>query len=328
MSASGLSELERAWAVLGRPRIEEFVSFPLTLVFGGEVCRAAVDRSGARHLLIPVDGEHLMVDPRPSVLGTSVRRLGFGGAVATYVDVTCADGELFEEFNEVLSDVLDTIEGSPRPGAEAIEAVGRWRRLFRSALARGLTRPAKLGLFAELTVLGALLAAAPDLPIEAWRGPLGAPHDFEAPARCLEVKGLGSETDSIVVHGLAQLDNHDKRPLELVLVRVVDDPDGRTVGDLAQELPIQAKDRSRFKSLLAAAGWHSDLDRPDGDTFAVGEKFIVPVTDGVPRLVASSLTEGRLPEGVGRLQYQLELTSLLPHVTKASLNEIAVESTR
>ncbi|MEU7950876.1 PD-(D/E)XK motif protein [Micromonospora chalcea] len=320
--------LERAWAVLVPPRVKELASFPLDVLAGAQPCRVATDAAGTRHLLVPADDEAVAADPRPAVLGTAIRKLAFEGPAVTYLDISCAEPDLFSEFDEVVTDVLEAVSGARRPASAAMRTVTRWRRLFRSRLLRGLPRQAKLGLFAELSMLSSLVQANPGFPVEAWRGPLHEPHDFEAAARCIEVKGLSSTSDGIVVHGLEQLNIHDDRPLDLVLLRVVEDLDGRSVSDLVEQLRGAVASRTDLGVRLSAAGWSEQPDRPDLDTFAVEEVLRVVVGAGTPRIVPSSLVGGALPYGVGELSYQVDLAALLPLSAGASLAEIAEEAVR
>lgn len=322
------TELERAWAVLTRPRAKALASFPLEVTSHGEPCRVAVDGAGARHLLVPVGDEDVSADPRPAVLQSVVRRLGFGGPAMAYVDVSCAESDLFPEFDEVVADVLEAVADSRRPAASALGVIARWRRLFRNRLLRGLSREARLGLFAELTMLACLVEADPGFPVDAWRGPLNEPHDFEAPQRCVEVKGLGPASDHIVVHGLEQLHAHGERPLDLVVLRVVEDPDGRTVRELVEQLRDAVATRAGLRARLAATGWVDHPDRPDLDTYVVAEVLRVVVGPDTPRLVPSSLTTGSLPSGVTDVTYRVDLAALLPFAAGASLAQIAQEAVR
>ncbi|GAA4570276.1 PD-(D/E)XK motif protein [Planotetraspora kaengkrachanensis] len=322
------SMLERAWAVLMPPRARDLSSFPLDVVCGAEPCRVALDGKGARHLLVPAIDETVSVDPKPAVLEMAIRKLHFGGPALAYVDVSCAESDLFSEFDEIVTDVLEAVSDAQRPASAAIDAVMRWRRLFRSSLLRGLSRQAKLGLFAELTVLSSLVEADPAFPVDAWRGPLNEPHDFEATTRCLEVKGLSAVSDSIVIHGLEQLNTHDERPLDLVLLSVVEDPDGRTVSDLVDQLRGAVASRADLRTRLSAAGWSNQPDRPDLDTFSIDEVLRLVVGFNTPRVVPSSLVAGSLPLGIGNLSYQVDLASLLPFSAGASLAEIAEEAVR
>lgn len=321
--------LERAWAVLTPPRGNQLVSFPLNdVACGPEPCRVALDSTGARHLLVPVGLEDVSVDPKPAVLGMAIRNLRFDGPPVAYVDVSCAEPDLFSEFDDVVADVLEEVSGAQRPASAAISAVTRWRRLFRSKLLHGLSRQAKLGLFAELTVLSSLIEADPGLPVDVWRGPFKEPHDFEANARCIEVKGLNAVTEKITIHGLEQLDTHDGRPLDVVILNIVDDPDGRTIDDLVDQLRGSVSSRAELRTRLSAAGWSEYPDRPDFDTFAIAEIRRIVVDSDTPRVVTSSLVTGSLPDGVENLTYQIDLSTLLPLSDGASLAEIAEEAVR
>ncbi|WP_066360983.1 PD-(D/E)XK motif protein [Herbidospora mongoliensis] len=323
-----LSALERAWAVLILPRARELASFPLDVVCHAQPCRVAIDGAGARHLLVPASDETVSVDPRPAALSTVIRKLDFGGSTTSYVDLSCTEPGLFPEFDEVVTDVLEAVSGADLPAAAAIDAIARWRRLFRNTPLRGLSYQGKMGLFAELTVLSSLVGADPHFPVGAWRGPLREPHDFEAAARCIEVKALGQASDSIVVHGLEQLDTHDGRPLDLVLLRVTEDLDGWTVTDLVEHLRGSVASQTEFRSRLSAAGWSQQPDHPDVDRFATEEIRRIVVGPDTPRVVPSSLIAGSLPDGVGELTYQIDLAAVLPHSTGASLAEIAEEAVR
>lgn len=320
--------LERAWAVLSPPRSDGLESFPLDLTFAGVPCRVALDAAGGRHLLVPTGDETVAADSKVSVLGLHVRKLGFGGSVHVYVDVSCADTDLFDEFDDVVDDVLDEIEETDRPAATTAATVARWRKLFAGKLIRGMSKPAKLGLFAELTLLNQFVDADPSFSVEAWRGPLREPHDFEAPVRCVEVKALGLMAGTVVIHGIDQLGMHDGRPLDLVLVRVVEDPDGATIGDLVADLRDSNIPPGALRSRLAATGWAESPDRPDPDHFAIQDVLRVPVGPEVPRIVRSSLLDGALPEGTHDLTYHLDLDVLLPLATSASLAQVAEEAIR
>jgi hypothetical protein len=287
-----------------------------------------VDRSGYRHLLVPVLDESLAVESRPSTLSVAVRTLVFGAEEATYVDLSCTEPDLYSEFDDVIMDVLDSVQDDDKPGGRALQTVARWRRLFRSRLMRGLGAQAKRGLFAELSVLLALVEADKEFAVEQWRGPLREPHDFEAPARCLEVKALGSAGDEVVIHGFEQLDAHDGRPLDLVLLTIVEDPDGATVGDLVERLRARVSSRADLHSRLTAAGWQLETDVPDTDYLSVQEVLRIPVDEMVPRLIPATLTSGMVPDGITAVTYCLDRATLLPHATGSSLAELAEEAVR
>ncbi len=318
-----ISLLERAWAVLTPPQSTHYSSYPLDLQLGGSPVRVALDREGLRHLLVPTENEGVTSDDRPSVLQMAVRDLQFGEGIRTYVDLFCTDRELYPEFDEVVEDVLEAVTETERPGVETMRTVSRWRRLFRSQLVRGLSHQAKIGLFAELSVLSALLDRDPALAMDCWTGPMSKPHDFETPNHCLEVKGLGGESDGFMVHGLDQLDTHDDRPLDLAVVTVEADPEGASLNDLVAQLRERVTSRREFRRRLVACGWSDDESQPVIDFFSIASVAHVEVGEATPRLVPGSLVEGTLPTGLSDVNYRVDLGELLGHASGSSLAEIA-----
>lgn len=321
MTDSRADELARAWAVLVPPRVSELSSYPLEI--GVEhPCRVALDREGLRHLLVPAPHEALTIDTRPSVLTSVVRPLAFGGPAVVHLDICCTDADLDHEFDDVVADLLDGVEGSATPGAAAMAGLARWRRLFRNRLERGLTAAARLGLFAELSVLRQLLVVAPTLPLTVWTGPLGQPHDFEASRGCLEVKAVGPDTDLIHINGIDQLDDHDGRPLELVVVTVVPDPDGATLSDLIDAVRQLVGDQATLDARLTRLGWSAQA-RPDTEPLSIADVTRIPVDPDTPRLVPESLISGHLPSGVENLTYDVRLDDLLPSRVRGGLIDVA-----
>ena len=327
MSGDRTDELTRAWAVLSAPRTEELASFPVGTRIGSFSCRVALDRQGHRHLLVPAADETLLPDGRPSTLEVTVRTLVFAGHPARYVDLRCADDGVAREFDDVILDVLEAVPEAREPGAEALRTIGRWRRLFRSRAVQGLNERTRVGLFAELTVLEAAVDVAPGLDVKVWRGPLRQPHDFEMPNRCLEVKAVGQDTDSIEIHGLDQLDTHDGRPLDLLLVSVRQDPDGATLHELVDRLSVKVSSRVDLASLLLSAGWSANDGGSHEHAYVVEEVLQVPVDEQTPRLVRSRFVQGP-PAGIVGVDYRVERAALVAHVGSTWLPEIVEVAVR
>jgi hypothetical protein len=271
---------------------------------------------------VPTLTETPVVESRPSTLSVTARKLAFGPESGTFVDLSCVEPELFSQFDEVIIDVLENVRGSDHPGVVAIETVARWRRLFHSRLLRGLGAQAKIGLFAELSVLLALSDSVRPVPVDWWRGPLREPHDFELPGRCLEVKAIGADSDAIRIHGFEQLDRHDARPLDLLLVKVTEDPEGATIADVVDQLRTRVSSPADLKARLSSAGWQINSEVPDTDTYTVEELLRVAVDASTPRLVPASLRDGTIPDGIVDMTYRLDVATLLPHAAGTSLADI------
>jgi hypothetical protein len=319
-----LTVLQRAWAVLDKPRSADLATYPLDADYQGFRYRVAIDFDGHRHVLVPAPGETLSGDGRPSALAVAVRTLTVGDGPCRYVDVRCADGDLHPEFDEVVADVLEGIQSSDPPGAAALRVIERWRRLFRARPVRGLSGHAVRGLFGEMVLLRSLLEHHPGLPLSVWAGPLGFPHDFEAPNRCVEVKVRGEDGDFVVVHGLEQLDRHDGRPLDLAVLTVVEDrTDGTTLGEVVAQVRSMVDDTAGLDRLLGRAGWTPDAARVSAEPLAVSSLLRVSVTETTPRLVPASLVGGVLPSGISHLTYRLDYGELSSYGHTAGLDELA-----
>ena len=316
------TELERAWGILQPRRGKELNSFPLDLAVHGVPCRVAIDRDGLRHLLVPALEESLAATSRPSTLTVTVRNLHFDDGGNRYVDACVTEPDLHPEFDDLIRDVLDEVRDADRPGATALRTIGRWRRLFGSKAVRGLSAQARLGLFAELVLLRAVLAERPGVGLDVWTGPLRKPHDFELSRRCVEVKAVGAGSDSIVVHGIDQLDRHVGRPLDLVVMTVVGDPDGTTLKDLVDHVQSMTASPTALKELLGETGWTAAANHADTEPLAVSELIRVRVDDSTPRLTSSSLLLGELPEELSHLTYRLSRKAIGDHGQSASLHDV------
>jgi hypothetical protein len=319
--------LREAWVVLSPPTGGELSGYPLDVEFEGQPVRVALDGEGHRHLLVPAGAEVISGDQKPSVITLTQRDLSFGGVTGSFVDVRCVKGELAAEFDDFIVDVLNSINGSENPAQQTVQVIGRWRQLFKSALARGLSEQERIGLFAELTVLSAIHSLDDAIASEHWTGPDRDKHDFELPARCLEVKAVGISGANVTIHGLDQLDAHDGRDLHLVLVTVEQDPDGHTLAELVDRVRAQLGGDPEFPRKLAKARWNREDHLSQVQSYSVISACALPVDGATPRLVPSSLLGGMPPEGVSAIQYRIALEALLPLCTSPDLHSVAREAT-
>ncbi|RKR73487.1 PD-(D/E)XK motif protein [Frondihabitans australicus] len=315
-----VSTLMRAWAVLEPPRTAEFSSFALRLRAGESGPRAAVDREGRRHLLVPYsdDASILVAEPN-SVLTSSSRSLAFGASALDYVDVTCHDPSLQREFDQVCADILEAFDedGAARAATRSAQVIGRWRRLLRTVRSRALSPEQRIGLFAELNILRAL-ASEGLADADSWTGPEATPHDFEFEAASIEVKGVGTDADHIVIHGVEQLDALDGKRLHLIVVEVREDAGGERLADVLAEAESVVATPSVLRSKVNKLGYSSDDDEI---RYSLGQLFMVSVNSDFPRIVPDDLVAG-VPYGLSRLSYHLDRAVVVGHMRPAGLGEI------
>lgn len=270
--------------------------------------RLAVDRDGMRHLLVAVRPSDKRVPEEVNgALKVKRRPYTFNEATSFYLDVQCTRGDLFDVFDELLTDIMDTIDAGGSADA-AIGVIQDWRSLLAVRGRQTLSLAAQRGLFAELTVLR---LAQPDGSIDFshWRGPLKEPHDILMPTLAIEVKSVGRDTRSVEMHGALQL-SEPGRPLSLVLVELTEEPSGQSLTDLAEELIEQATDHEFAKRRLRMAGVESShLDSNPAHFTVTGVRHLI-VGHQTPRITPEEFADGALPEGLLYLVYGVEVAAL------------------
>jgi hypothetical protein len=148
--------------------------------------------------------------------------------------------------------------------------------------------------------------------VEAWHGPLGAPHDFVFQKLRVEAKAIGPSAKRIQITSAEQLEAPPNVALRLVAVvlaqSVPEDPDSFTLNELVSELkeflapsPMAAK---QFALLLEAAGL-SDVEKYEHITFRLDGIRSFAVSEGFPRLVRSQLMMG-----IDEVTYSIDIPAL------------------
>lgn len=312
-------ELERGWAVMPIPRANDLASYLLSLHVGSEPCRLGRDAAGGRHLLIPIGPSEKLLDSDGSNLGAKIRTLIFDKEPGKFVDIFCLDPALYNEFDEVVMDVLDEVQESDFPGTSAIRCIERWRRLFRASFVKRSPFEVQVGLFAELAVLHELQKTK--LFVEAmWTGPAKARHDFELTERCFEVKGMTAASKELVIHGIEQMATHDNKKLDLLVVVLTRHERGQTVSELVKEIKATLDNDSVFDGLLGKIGYIAGSHE---ESFEVAEFRVAPISHQSPVLVPSRLIGGVMPVGLGNVTYSMSVDLLREISTAQPLTSFA-----
>ncbi|MFK4536373.1 hypothetical protein ABIA00_004556 [Bradyrhizobium ottawaense] len=182
-----------------------------------------------------------------------------------------------------------------------------WRQFLRERRI-GLSRPETVGLIGELLVLERLLTASPN-SLSAWQSPNDGLHDFQRDGHALEVKtGLGPSA-SITISRLDQLDTTGLRQLELLHVRLVEAPDGRSLHDIItaiMEVLLDDTSRRVFDNALLGRGLMPDDDSARR-TPKIQQRVIdaYSVTETFPRLI-----RGALPIAITEATYTLDARAI------------------
>lgn len=191
-----------------------------------------------------------------------------------------------------------------------------WRQFLRDRH-DGLSWPDRIGLIGELLILERLLAIDSGC-LASWQSPNDGLHDFQITGHALEVKAGVGPASTITISRLDQLDTTGIRRLELLHVRLMETPDGRSlrdiIGDVNNSLPDFASRRA-FENAILRRGLMPDDDAarntPRTQLRAIDS---YAVTDSFPRLVRSAL-----PVAITDATYMLEVRAISAFLTDTSV---------
>lgn len=213
-------------------------------------------------------------------------------------------------FTTICADVVAAAANAEE--ADALELflarLDAWRQFLRDRR-DGLSRSDTIGLIGELLVLDRILAANSQL-LASWASPNDGLHDFQIDGHALEVKTTLGPASTIAISRLDQLDTSDVRRLDLLHVRLIETPNGRSLRDIISDLSDRLPDDTSRRALENALLRRGLM--PDDDV-ARGSPRIQPrtieayaISDGFPRLVRSAL-----PIAIKDATYTLEVRAIL-----------------
>lgn len=195
-----------------------------------------------------------------------------------------------------------------------LAALGRWQK-FLAVAGRALSDEARRGLWGELYALEHLIlpAVGIEAAVGAWRGPAGAPQDFQHQGTAIEVKTRAARSPAVVrISGEQQL--HETPWQHLFLSHIaVDEQDG--AGETLPQRIARVRSLSAATSAaelledaLADAGWlEAEAEKHQMRGFIQRELDAFRVTEAFPRL-----TPPILPTGIGGVSYDLSLDAVRP----------------
>jgi len=330
-------EVEYTWKLLdaSSPPLDDLRVRELDeLAIAGEHPLFAIDGSGQRQILIPVDGTRkLREDTASSGVQIISRRMIDAGQQRSYVVVVCRKTHLNELFSIISTEILNALASEPsHPDLTALKVLNRWRELLERAPSERPDMQTIVGVFGELWHLRNLVNINPAC-VSCWQGPLDARHDIVAGSISLEVKASLARTGRfVVIHGHEQLEpvNGGKLYLASMKLERVEEA-GENLLDLVHGITSAGGDQAVLLPLLARVGFTSHtLELCSDIRFLVKEHLVYPVEGLFPRIVSDSFSQGKLPNGVVKIDYTIDLTNEPPYplidaVVKALYQELATK---
>ncbi|SDB85557.1 Putative PD-(D/E)XK family member [Sanguibacter gelidistatuariae] len=281
------------------------------------IVAVAVDAEDLPVLIIPIDDdEPVWTDERSWGVKVTTHPGSFTGTTSRVVVVRCTATEVAQPFTHLGTSLLEALAiDSTQPVKTCATVLSSWQHLFATTSRGLLTDEGVVGLLAELHVLESLCAQwGPQRALDAWRGPLGEPHDFTGPAGALEVKATTHASFlKVHVNGLTQLEPPLGGPLHLHLEVMSASPSGDTLPGAIGRLISAGTSAARLWELLAEVGvrW-ADEDLYRERRFATVDSKTYAVDDDFPKIVPTMFSSQEALSAIMQLEYVIALDGATP----------------
>jgi hypothetical protein len=222
--------------------------------------------------------------------------------------------ELFRVFCEDIVQATADAESASDALLAAIRRTWRWHQLLRKGTSRLLTPEEQKGLIGELLVLDNLLTLLnPHDAVVSWKGPFGAPKDFEYGSVLIESKTRrNAATPFVQISSEFQLDIPDGAKLFLSVTNLLESTAANPESFDLNQLVVRVTDGGvrpspasleLMESALSAAGYRGEDDYSSWK-WTLGSSNWYEVKPGFPSLASASV-----PEGISHVRYDLALNS-------------------
>lgn len=270
----------------------------------------AIDRQGFATLLVPVDEQSVGIGEwKNQSVTVDYRQIVIDGVANNFLVIQCRTSSLLEQFSLLADDILEAVTSEPNRAPNiALETLERWRELLRDQRKPLLSDEQLIGVMGELLFLEELLCGHGPEVIEAWRGPLGARHDFDFINSSVEIKStLSRDSFPAVFHGAKQLEAPRGRDLYVRGYQFEKTAAGNSVPQVLARLFAGGLGRYEILRLLENIGY-SELDSSSYEKrkFEILAKKTSIVNDDFPKLTVDTV-RGKNLDQISMLRYTVDL---------------------
>lgn len=231
-------------------------------------------------------------------------------------------------FHRLCADIVNFARdaGSEVEAVEvSLRRTWRWHHLLRGGTDGRLSAEEQKGLIGELLFLEKLIEIGntPSNSVNAWRGPLGSPKDFEIGRVCIEVKARrGAATPYIAISSEHQLDTSGTDALFLLVTELDQAPSDARERFTLTEIADRTRQRifsaspaaaDAFEALLVATGFRWEDDYTDMPWIR-GPDRLYRVCEEFP-----AVTPPKFGAGVTNVRYSIALGDCEPFRTEESV---------
>lgn len=280
----------------------------------------AVGPNGEPRLLVPFAPGSVTKDlgSGPNLFA-GVSNFQIDGHSVSFLDVMVADRKLDQVFAELVGEILVRLREGLSPPKAVSGTISDFRTLLHGQVRKDVSFNELMGVVGELLVVKRLVDLKPEA-VASWTGPFGQRHDFRREDKSLEVKTSGrTDATRLAINGFHQLHPPEGGMLHLVHVRLERAAAGDlSVSKLCSSILEAGADRETLMSALNRIGCDDPfIDQWNHTQFSFEGLDIYRVEAGFPRLTPKQFVQGKLPEGVVAVSYEIDLsharTFLVPH---------------
>lgn len=281
--------------------------------------KIGVDEGLRRYLLVAIPiGEPREISERPS-RGLSVQSVEMNvrdGLMESFVEIACLEAAGHRALDTIAVEISEALDAGATIGRIALvqNVLAKWRQFWAGFNTGILAREVQIGLFGEIWfMLNCLTPAVGTAPaMTAWRGPLGARHDFEFVQGAIEVKTTTRLDGTHHISGLEQLLEPVNGKLLLFSLELRDEVGADdSLPKLIETVRASASEDydaiAHFDSALYAAGYQDAFATEYGKLhLRVRSASLYEVNGDFPRLVPDRIVGG-LPAAITGVSYSLAM---------------------
>jgi hypothetical protein len=227
-------------------------------------------------------------------------------APGRYLFLASSDRSLRYEFSSVCAEFADPGEDGSKRRILSEEPL-RWWEGWRELLGNAISDKEPYSVIAEMMVLDTLLRSHADVT---WTAAYGGSHDIESLDESYEVKStLRKYGSDVTISSHHQLRNDRKKSLSLYFCRMEKSVHGVSIDDMAARLVSDGYQSDLLERQLGNLGYKPGTS---GRTrkYKCLEKRKYAVDDSFPRITAESFLNGRMPAGITKIEYTVDLDGL------------------
>lgn len=214
--------------------------------------------------------------------------------------------ELSFNFAAICSDFVSPGDNG-KNRKDIVKSPVRWWKKWKELVGNSNSEKTVHGLVGELYFYYWLLRQGKD---PQWTGCKYQKIDFICSGDNYEVKStISPYSNEVIVHGQFQLLLEGNKPLNLIFCRFEERKDGESIDSLLDKLCKFGVKRSVLENDVGKLGYKKGLyDRKR--RFKLLEMKQYQVDGKFPRIVANSFKNNKLPLGIIRVQYSIDLSNL------------------